>query len=190
MSIYTKTGDKGTTSLATGKRVSKCCQRIEAYGTIDELNSHIGLLRAMIQKTNSSATESQRADQFLLKTQNSLFVIGSILAGVEMADVTKYEATFIETEIDHLNQLLPPLHAFVIPSGCESACQAHICRTVCRRAERMIFKIRECEDTPSPDQGTIFEALVRYVNRLSDYLFILARHLNISNNVSEEVWQQ
>ena len=167
MSIYTKTGDKGTTALATGRRVSKCCQRIEAYGTIDELNSHIGLLRAMMLKANSSANhDTQRADQFLLKIQNSLFVIGSILAGVEMTDTTKYEATLIEAEIDFLNQLLPPLHAFIIPSGCESACQAHVCRTVCRRAERMIFKIKECEDEQPANQDQTFEALVCYINRL------------------------
>lgn len=172
--IYTHTGDKGQTSLVGGKRVSKIHPRLEAYGTVDELSSQLGLLAAMI------ADEHHRT--FLTDIQNTLFHLSAILATEpeskwQPAPLSADLITSMEGEIDAIQELLPPFRAFIIPGGCQAAAQAHVCRTVCRRAERRILAMTESVDVDS--------AVLEYMNRLSDYLFILARRLNQQAGVEE-----
>lgn len=178
--VYTRTGDKGTTSLVGGKRVAKTDIRLEAYGTVDELNSNIGLLMADI------CDDEDR--KFLEKVQNCLFVVGSNLATDQSA--TELRAVSIvpeelvkdmEAEIDKIDSLLPPLTAFVLPGGCRASAECHVCRTVCRRAERRIIALNE--------QTEVDSALLRYVNRLSDYLFVLARKINVDEKKDEIFWR-
>ncbi|MBQ8531529.1 MAG: cob(I)yrinic acid a,c-diamide adenosyltransferase [Parabacteroides sp.] len=177
--IYTGTGDKGTTSLVGGQRVSKAHQRIESYGTIDELNSFIGLL--------ISSLEEKMDQDFLLFVQHKLFTIGSYLATDQESTELKVESRIlpetiarIEREIDRLDSELPQMRHFVLPGGSRSASLAHVCRTVCRRAERQIYRLTE----------TIFveEPVLVFINRLSDYLFVLARKECIRNNGNEIIW--
>lgn len=169
--LYTKTGDKGQTSLVGGARVSKTDVRIEAYGTIDELNSHLGLLAAM-------AGDVKAAE--ILVIQRELFALGGFLATDQQQSVlydsckVKAESvTWLEERIDAIQQAAGPIDGFVIPGGTMASAQAHVCRTVCRRAERCIVALRECvADTESG-----WQEAMQYVNRLSDYLFALARVL-------------
>lgn len=178
--LYTRTGDNGTTSLVGGARAPKDAPRLETYGTIDELNSHIGLLRAEAPDTVEGAT--------LQTIQNRLFDIGSYLAsdpegpwpmppGVGPRDI---EA--IEEAIDRLDSRLPRLNSFVLPGGSPQAAHAHIARTVCRRAERLIVGLSR--------QTPVAPEVMRYINRLSDYLFALARFCNTSQNIDEILWQK
>lgn len=169
MKVYTKTGDKGTTSLVGGQRVRKSSVRISAYGDVDELNSFVGLL---ISKNSDSESNS-----FLTNIQRDLFTVGGYLA--TEGDAEKYfdlskvkESTEVmEKEIDRISELLPRLRAFILPGGCESSCLSHVCRTVCRRTEREIHKMI--------DQGIdVDERVLAYMNRLSDYFFMLSRRLN------------
>ena len=174
MKIYTRTGDSGQTSLVGGKRVSKTHPRLEAYGTVDELSSHLGLL--------SSLLTDHHHRQTILTIQQTLFSLSAILATEpeskwQPEPLPPSHTEKLEAEIDHLQQQLPALHAFIIPGGSQAACQAHVCRTVCRRAERCILALTE-EIEVSAD-------VLRYVNRLSDYLFVLARHLNVSKGIQE-----
>ena len=183
MKIYTKTGDDGTTSLANGKRVSKTNPRLEAYGTADELNSHIGLLRSMI----ASPDEAQL--QTLTSIQSDLFTIGALLAGApadKLPDLTPHLA-LLEEQIDEISLVLPPLKSFILPAGCQAACQAHVCRTITRRLERMVLAVNMAEDCSSkenddtkPEQTE--HSIMQYINRLSDYFFVLARYLNQQNS--------
>ena len=167
MKIYTKTGDKGETSLVSGTRVPKYHSRIEAYGTIDELNSNLGLIRSQNIDTNSK--------QILIKIQNALFTIGCNLSQDESPK--RYNLPFIsisdieilETEMDKMNENLPPITHFILPGGHTIVAWCHIARTVCRRAERLIIKL-------SVD-NQIDELIIQYINRLSDYLFVLSRKL-------------
>lgn len=169
--VYTRTGDKGTTSLANGERVGKDCGRLEAYGTVDELNSHVGMLRALMAGVADGVT-----DVFLVGVQNELFVVGGVLAGAgSLADVDVKVAE-VESEIDRLSALVPQLKSFILPAGCRAACEAHVCRTVCRRAERLTWCLEGEDDC------------ARYLNRLSDYLFVLARYLNVVSDVEEQSW--
>ena len=164
--IYTGTGDKGTTSLVGGERVSKAHQRIESYGTVDELNSFIGLLITSLE---------EKADQdFLLFIQHKLFTIGSYLATDQENTELKVESkvmpetiTRIEREIDRLDNELPKMRNFILPGGSRPASLAHVCRTVCRRAERQIYRLAETIPVEEP--------VLVFINRLSDYLFVLAR---------------
>lgn len=174
MKIYTRTGDSGQTSLVGGKRVSKTHPRLEAYGTVDELSSHLGLL--------SSQLTDHHHRQTILTIQQTLFSLSAILATEpeskwQPEPLSPSHTEKLEAEIDHLQQQLPALHSFIIPGGSQAACQAHVCRTVCRRAERCILALTE-EIEVSAD-------VLRYVNRLSDYLFVLARHLNVSKGIQE-----
>lgn len=184
MKIYTKTGDEGMTSLVGGERVSKTHIRVESYGTIDELNSQIGLLSAYAEEF----LPAEDPDVLLLEMiQNHLFVIGSYLATNtekrelrEKAILTPSAVEKLEQAIDRIQETLPPFRAFLLPGGGIAASQAHVCRTVCRRAERIIQAL---------NQEVEVEELVRqYVNRLSDYLFILARKLNIASGKEEKKW--
>ena len=165
MKIYTKTGDEGMTSLVGGKRVKKCCTRLDSYGSVDELNSFIGLLVTYITDEADIA--------FLQKIQGELFMVGGSLAtdlsvSEARCEVTQAMISDIESEIDRLSVLLPPLRSFVVPGGSRAAALAHVCRTVCRRAERCVFALIE-------EGGVVEENVAVYLNRLSDYFFVLAR---------------
>ena len=165
MKIYTKTGDEGMTSLVGGKRVKKCCARLDSYGSVDELNSFIGLLVTYITDEADIA--------FLQKIQGELFMVGGSLATDLSVSEARCEVSLamisdIESEIDRLSVLLPPLRSFVVPGGSRAAALAHVCRTVCRRAERCVFALIE-------EGGAVEENVAVYLNRLSDYFFVLAR---------------
>lgn len=177
--IYTGGGDKGTTSLVGGQRVSKADPRIESYGTVDELNSFIGLL--------ITRAEDQEDKDFLSFVQHKLFTIGSYLAtdpeNTELkieSRVTDESIERVEREIDRIDADLPKMKAFVLPGGSVSASLAHVCRTVCRRAERRIYRLAE--------ESRVEEPVLTFVNRLSDYFFVLARKENIKNNGNEIIW--
>ena len=178
MKIYTKTGDKGKTSLVTGTRVHKYHPRLEAYGTVDELNSYIGLLRDSIENPNHR--------QALEAVQNCLFVIGSNLAADEkevsykLPSISGEDVTFLEREIDAMDAQLEPMRYFVLPGGHTVVSFCHIARTVCRRAERQAYHVAE--------NAAVDEQLLVYLNRLSDYLFVLARMLTKDFGVREIPW--
>ncbi|NLO69815.1 MAG: cob(I)yrinic acid a,c-diamide adenosyltransferase [Porphyromonadaceae bacterium] len=181
MKIYTKSGDKGTTGLIGGTRVSKSDIRLEAYGTVDELNAQIGVLISLELK--------DELKEFLLNIQNLLFTVGSNLATdtlrteFRQASVMRDEfITSIEKEIDRLDQNLPPLEQFILPGGSRVSAQCHVCRTVARRAERRIIEMNETYPVDSK--------LVIYVNRLSDFFFILARYLLKEDNMKEIFWKK
>ena len=181
MKLYTKTGDKGQTGLIGGTRVPKNDIRIETYGTVDELNSFIGLL------TTYQIPDIDRA--FLRSIQNSLFTIGSYLA-TDRTKVTLHQASIlktdiivsIENEIDRLDAMLPPLSSFILPGGSQTGALSHICRTISRRVERRLFDMNE---TYSIDNQILI-----YTNRLSDYFFALARHLTVDKGEEEIYWKK
>lgn len=179
--VYTRTGDKGRTSLVGGTRVSKTDIRLEAYGTIDELNSNLGMLRSL-------CPEGHEKD-FILKTQNLLFSVGGYLATdrskIELNSsciISESMVTEIEKEIDLIDSGLPELKNFIIPGGSQAASFCHICRTVCRRAERIILHLAE--------ETEIDEKLLSYINRLSDYLFVLSRKLNQITENNDFFWDK
>lgn len=185
MKIYTKTGDKGTTALYGGTRVSKNHTRIEAYGTADELNSFIGLIRD--QKID------QRSSESLLKIQNVIFTIGAMLATPPEKETLKSgkkrlnintisieDIEFLEKEIDVMEQSLEPMTNFILPGGHQTVSFCHIARCVCRRVERLVVCLNEHEP--------IDELILSYLNRLSDYLFVLARKLTVDNQAIEIPW--
>lgn len=185
MKIYTKTGDQGTTALFGGTRVPKHHIRIQSYGTVDELNSWIGLLR-------DQGIEN-RHREFLLTIQDKLFTVGSMLATetespsekgrkvrIEIPQVIAEDVTALEDEMDRLDADLPPMTNFILPGGHPVVSYCHIARTVCRRAERMTTLLNE--------QSHISEILLIYLNRLSDYLFILARKLSSELKADEIKW--
>jgi cob(I)alamin adenosyltransferase len=179
MKIYTKTGDQGKTSLASGQRVSKCCDRLESYGTIDELNTHIGMLIALSPQTHDK--------QFLTTIQGNLFVVGAYLATesetIPTSRLISPEAIEqLETEIDSIDATLTPLKTFILPQGTIASCQAGICRTICRRAERCIIRLSESGINIHAD-------ILKYVNRLSDYFFQLSRKLNKDEKKSDTIWR-
>lgn len=181
MKIYTKTGDAGKTGLIGGTRVSKYDIRLEAYGTVDELNSSIGFLVSFLSKEETVA--------FLENVQHHLFVIGSYLATdnskVEISKDSVLPETAIESienQIDRIQAELPELRSFVLPGGCSEAGACHIARTVARRAERRIVELSELY--------SVDNKILTFVNRLSDYLFVLSRQLNIEKNVKEILWKK
>lgn len=178
--IYTKTGDKGTTSLVGGMRVVKAHVRLEAYGTTDELNSFVGFLIQQIQDEHDL--------NILSYIQHKLFTVGSYLATETEAIspkaasiITDKDIALLESEMDRMDSELPALRQFVLPGGSESASRAHICRTVCRRTERCIYRVKE--EFPVDDQ------ILMFVNRLSDYFFLLARKES-NKNGQEIFWNQ
>ena len=178
MKVYTKTGDKGTTGLLGGKRVSKAHIRIDSYGTVDELNCYLGLLRDQEILTNRS--------QELIEIQNNLFVIGSLLASdpekskVKIPDFKQDNVLILEKKIDQMDQELPVMKNFVLPGGHKSVSFCHIARCVCRRAERLVVKLEESEEVDF--------LVIKYLNRLSDYLFILSRWMTKELNAIETPW--
>jgi len=178
MKIYTKTGDMGETSLFSGGRVPKYSVRIETYGTVDELNSAIGLAR--------SFGLSDDVESIAVQCQNDLFVLGADLAtppsGKAIIDrIGEHHSTQLESFIDKLDRHLEPLKFFVLPAGTQTAAALHVARTVCRRAERICIKARESED--------ISDHVVIYLNRLSDLLFVMARYENAQSDLSETLWK-
>ncbi|MBR3937088.1 MAG: cob(I)yrinic acid a,c-diamide adenosyltransferase [Bacteroidaceae bacterium] len=178
--IYTRTGDKGTTSLVGGKRVSKTDPRLDAYGTIDELNSFIGLMLSVMDGKAESAEN-------IRWIQQKLFNIGGCLAtdttSFQLPDsckILKPDVERLEHMIDALTDGLPEQQSFILPGGTQAASYAHVARTVCRRAERLVLAL--------PDDAKAPSELLQYINRLSDYLFVLARRINFFAGVSENIW--
>ena len=176
--IYTKAGDDGKTGLIGGERVSKHHIRVESYGTVDELNSHIGMIRCHVK--------GETEEILLAEVQNDLFTIGSFLASAASSIITLPELGEekigrLESEIDRLTAVLPELKNFILPGGSIQGAQAHVARCVCRRAERLVVQLSDIEDVPA--------FVVKYLNRLSDYLFTLARFLDHQNGGIEIIWK-
>ena len=168
------------TSLASGQRVSKTCSRIEAYGTIDELNAQTGLLITYCKDENDKKN--------LTNIQNVLFIIGGYLATEPSSkrpfttcSITEIDLQVIEQQIDAITNQLPKLHSFILPGGCRAAAICHICRTICRRAERCILNLAKENTDISP-------SALAYINRLSDYFFVLSRKLNLDEQQPEVCW--
>lgn len=179
MKVYTKTGDKGETSLVGGKRVAKSDLRLDAYGTADELLAFISLLRdQQISSTHKT---------ILLEVQDHLMTCSAILAydfennSVKLPSITEKEILFLEKEIDKIEETLEPLFTFIIPGGHPIVSLGHVARTVCRRTERIVVKLAEEAEVP--------ENVIKYLNRLSDYLFVLTRRLSADLNIRESVWK-
>jgi cob(I)alamin adenosyltransferase len=185
--VYTRTGDKGETGLAGGQRVPKDSLRIEAYGTVDELNAAIGVARATAEELTAAHPAIAGLDAILKRVQHELFNAGSILATLpqdvhpRQARVTEAEIAQLEAEIDRMNEALPTLRSFVLPGGCRLNAELHVCRTVCRRAERICITLARGE----PVDGEI----VRYLNRLSDALFVWSRWASHTLGVPEILWE-
>ena len=173
--MYTKTGDKGETSLANGERISKADARIEAYGTVDELNSWVGLLRAGMQKEGFEDKALQAELQWI---QNKLFNLGAELSQAPGEWISVSDVQQVEKWIDTLQAEVPKQRAFILPSGNETMTRCHVCRTICRRAERRMIALG-CQD----------EAM-QLMNRISDYLFVFARYVGHRMNVVEETWNR
>lgn len=178
--VYTRTGDTGMTDLVGGVRVKKTDTRLEAYGTIDELSAHLGLLASIMQPSVDRG--------MILRIQNNLFNIGTHLATdqsqtplYDSAKLPDGETTLLENEIDRMNAQLPGFQGFILPGGTQAAAQCHVCRTVCRRAERRIDALME--------EATVGADIVQYVNRLSDYLFVLAKIINFNTGCEEIIWK-
>ena len=204
--VYTKTGDAGKTSLVGGVRIDKSSARLEAYGTIDELTSHLGLLASMIRQ-QADQLQQEKSDELLAinklveQIQNNLFNVSSYLAtdrtlltdkpewldAYLVAQSRQVEAlsshtAILEHEVDLAMQVLPTLNSFVLPGGTLCASQCHVCRTVCRRAERRIVALMQ--------ESEVHANVTKYINRLSDYLFILARKLNFIAGENEKIWRK
>ena len=172
-SIYTGTGDSGETSLRGGTRVSKSHPRVEAYGTLDELNAHLGLLAASLNDTHNA--------EFIEEIENSIFTIGCHLAAEheQTCPIGNKDIEKLEREIDSIDAHLPSLKSFILPANSEQAARANVCRTICRRAERIIVALSK--------EASISTNAMIYINRLSDYLFALQRQLL---NGKEKMWQK
>ncbi|MGC9353878.1 MAG: cob(I)yrinic acid a,c-diamide adenosyltransferase [Mariniphaga sp.] len=181
LKIYTKTGDDGSTGLVGGTRVKKYDVRLEAYGTVDELNAAIGVIR--------SYNIPENLGKMLVEIQNKLFNIGSRLASDKKGEeftkklsITENHISFLEKAIDEIEEELPELTHFILPGGDLAAAQCHVARTVCRRAERRILEFAE---TSRVEPETL-----KYMNRLSDFLFVLARKLTANSGIEEKPWRQ
>jgi cob(I)alamin adenosyltransferase len=185
--IYTKRGDQGETNLAGGQRVSKSDPRIDCYGTVDELNSFVGLARTSVEELLSSHSQLAELDTILHRVQHELFNLGSILAtipedvGPRQPRITDTEVGRLEQEIDQFNAELPVLQSFVLPGGSRLNAELHVCRTVCRRAERLLVALARRESVPEP--------AIRYLNRLSDALFVWSRWVSRTTGSTEILWQ-
>lgn len=181
MKIYTKTGDNGTTSLIGGTKVPKSHLRIEAYGTVDELNSHIGLCKDLLA--------DEQGKKILLEVQDKLFTIGSSLAcdpvkepKMQIPDLKETDIELLEKEMDRMNETVPPMKSFILPGGHITLSQLHIARCVCRRAERCCVRLEQ-------ESLEVEAIIIKYLNRLSDYLFVLSRYAGHQMNVEEIPWK-
>ena len=179
--IYTKTGDLGKTSLIGGTKVPKSHLRIESYGTVDELNSYIGLVNDLINDSNNKIV--------LKEIQDRLFTVGSSLACdpdkeplMKIPDLKEEDIELLEKEIDKMNEALPAMKSFILPGGHPAVSTIHIARCVCRRAERLCVNMQEHEVFVEP-------LVIKYINRLSDYLFVLSRYIGLLLNVEEIPWK-
>jgi cob(I)alamin adenosyltransferase len=178
MKVYTKTGDKGTTALFGGARVPKNHIRIEAYGTVDELNSYIGLIR--------DSLDDKQLRKILKEIQDRLFTTGAILAtdpskkNVKTPDLKDTDVSVLENEIDSMEEQLEPLKSFILPGGHPTVSFCHVARCVCRRAERLTVALNQIEP--------VLPLTIQYLNRLSDYLFVLARFICKLKNAEEVCW--
>lgn len=179
MKIYTKSGDSGTTGLIGGARVGKDSPRVRAYGDVDELNAWLGLVRA--ESTHEPVTQS------LVSIQKSLFVVGADLASpgkaMQMERITSKEVDFLERQIDAMTETLPALRNFILPGGSRIAASLHIARSVCRRAERSLVELSRLP------KESVDSWLIIYLNRLSDFLFVLARLANQLDGVKDIPWR-
>jgi cob(I)alamin adenosyltransferase len=181
--IYTRTGDAGETALGTGERLSKAHIRISAYGTVDETNATIGVARLHLG-------DMPKLDAMLARIQNELFDLGADLCVPDRGEKLEFEPLRIlpkqyeriETEIDELNAELSPLRSFVLPAGHAAAAQLHVCRTVCRRAERLVVELAAIEDEH------VSEGAVAYINRLSDFFFVASRWVNFKAGSGDVLW--
>lgn len=179
MKIYTKTGDKGTTSLLGGTRVSKGHLRIEAYGTVDELNSWMGLLR--------DESPSKERKNIIAEIQERLFTLGSHLAldddqsKIKIPDLNQEDIQLLEEAMDKMDSKLPALKNFILPGGHSAVSHAHVARCVCRRAERQVIRLSE--------EAGVAELIIQYLNRLSDYLFMLSRMIAVEIQADEIPWK-
>ncbi len=178
MKIYTKKGDTGLTSLIGGTRVPKHHIRVEAYGTVDELNTCIGMV--------ASQPIDEHIKKILLQIQDKLFVLGSLLAEdlekskMKLPDIIEEDIALLENEIDSIENVLPPLQNFILPGGNIPASFCHLSRVVCRRAERVVSQLAE--------NSSVQPIIIKYLNRLSDYLFVLSRKLNFDSGTPEILW--
>jgi ATP:cob(I)alamin adenosyltransferase len=182
--IYTRTGDKGSTRLVDGSCVEKFNPRVEAYGTVDELNSYLGLVRSHVVEF----TEIKSLDVVLEKIQNELFNVGSLLATEKdevfkmLHPITPEQIEFLEKQIDQLTTQLPELRNFILPAGHVLASHLHVARTMCRRSERRSAEIAVVDER--------YSLTLQYLNRLSDYLFVAARWVNHQMNMPEVLWKK
>lgn len=181
MKIYTKTGDNGTTSLIGGTKVPKSHLRIEAYGTVDELNCHIGLCKDLLA--------DEQGKKILLEVQDRLFTIGSSLAcdpvkepKMQIPDLKETDIELLEKEMDRMSETVPPMKSFILPGGHITLSQLHIARCVCRRAERCCVRLEQ-------ESLEVEAIIIKYLNRLSDYLFVLSRYAGHQMNVEEIPWK-
>ena len=185
--IYTKRGDRGETSLVNGRRIPKSDLRIEAYGTVDELNSHVGLARVLVQELSETCGTLERLGDIFLRVQHELFNLGSILATdpqdvhPKQPQITDIEVRQLEGEIDEMNAEIEPLRSFVLPGGSRLNAELHICRTVCRRVERICTALHEKQTVPA-------DALA-YLNRLSDAFFVWSRWVCLKTGTPEVLWE-
>ena len=175
--IYTKTGDQGDTALFGGKRVAKSHLRVDAYGTVDELNSFVGWLRDSIENEHIRAV--------LVQVQHRLFTVGATLASdpekhPPTPDLLQEDITLLEQEMDRMDASLPPLKNFILPGGHTAVSVCHVCRTVCRRAERLAVALHQTDP--------VDPLVLQYLNRLSDYFFMLARQLGHDLGAEEVIW--
>ena len=181
--IYTKTGDDGTTALGNGERIAKSSKRVSAYGSVDELNSFIGLARSFIE-----SDKLKELDKILATIQNDLFDLGADLCipdkdkNADSLKIVKSYVKNLEKEIDKLNSQLEPLRSFILPGGTKVSAYVHIARTIARRCEREMIELRQIE------LAEISKEAVQYINRLSDFLFVAARYVNLKSDFDDILW--
>ena len=187
--IVTRTGDDGSTALGNGVRVSKADARVCVFGTVDELNSHLGLLRAFLQAPSAPPTSPEQQadlaelDAVLSQRQHECFDLGGELCIPGHRQLADASLLQLEQEIHLWNAQLPPLANFILPAGSTAIAQAHVCRTVCRRAEREVVALKAVD-------ATLSDTVVQYLNRLSDWLFVLSRHIGRIQGTPPVIWQQ
>lgn len=184
--IYTKTGDKGETALVSGTRISKADERIDLYGELDELNSRLGVAAVILEKD----IKLQRISDFLHSIQSSIFDLGSQLAceadkraGFQLPQISSEFITDLEEEIDRLDHELTPLKKFILPGGSDASAQLHLARTQARKVERKLVHFLDATHEEAPENAAVF------LNRLSDYLFVLSRYVDKMANISERLWK-
>lgn len=193
MPIYTKTGDKGETSLANMERVSKASKRLEAYGTADELNAWVGMLRAQCRKQEGLAQAElgiSCIDDMLQMVQNRLFNVGAALSMAEGEWLKEEDVLLLESWIDSMHSMLPPMHCFILPAGSEAIATTHLCRTVTRRLERLIVALQKEEGMAADGEIISNETILRYINRLSDYFFTLSRYIAYLSGIQDIPWRK